>query len=859
MMDSVKAGSSCHEAAGGRVRCGLCPSCIFDPSPPDHARGSRTASDEFKRKFVLELLLRCRDVPALESIQAALEVTTWTLFAYSRSRRPVFPEEYPSRGSHGRQDGGPRGLDVSGIRRWFDGSPHWLKSSYILSLCDAELLRTVYNLASTLLVRHRRGFLRVNASETNEDSEDSEDPALMVVPGASKSLSGVSRYKDFIGCLPVDLAKRILGLLEEHTLKRCKKVSSYWRHLAQETMEEIKFRRKLQDQMKDMMKRCSSIHRVSPTYANFVDVLVPLKEEEEDGTSAGHTVRTFEAAYANIKTKPVKMEERNVYCCVYFTKVLLEKEDPWRVLDFRGGALMAMGSKDRVVHLFHVGLDAQHVAVLKGHLGSVRAVLLCEDRGLLITGGCDASIRCWSLKTDRCETVFYGHTGTVSCLDVHAGRLVSGAKDRSVKVWCLNTRKRLAGLFFKHPSWVRCVRIRGTTVYSSCDQGLVKIWSVEHAALLRVIGAHGSPVKCLFCDDWHLLSGDTNGRVMAWSTNCAAIDCLMTFDHPMEVRSLTLMYLRVITSCVNGKIRIFNFLTGDRLEEITAETEAGGLLSLHVHDDRMLVNSTHGVKLYQFAKVFWDYADSDAQGQTPAALLGAGDAAQRPLVHSTKTRRAQLLSRSGSVCLQAKERCESAEPSVAVSEKAARERMRKRGPHHPPTRDAILLRLNAIQKARCTDQASINMENNARLRDSWGPPDRLQDPPQLTQDPPGADPWRAVPPQLGYSWKYLALPQERKQEMLAIAGLLCTRWEIMGTVRRDGDVLRGMFHTGTSTLSGQEAAVPVSARPPCPSQSEPELLFAVMMMISRTIMNQYKRLHPDPICSQSCQTAVIHH
>lgn len=33
----------------------------------------------------------------------------------------------------------------------------------------------------------------------------------MVVPGASKSMSGVKRYVDFIGCLPVDLSSRILG------------------------------------------------------------------------------------------------------------------------------------------------------------------------------------------------------------------------------------------------------------------------------------------------------------------------------------------------------------------------------------------------------------------------------------------------------------------------------------------------------------------------------------------------------------------------------------------------------------------------------------------------------------------------
>ncbi|GLD60120.1 CMT1A duplicated region transcript 1 protein [Lates japonicus] len=44
---------------------------------------------------------------------------------------------------------------------------------------------------------------------------------------------------------------------------------------------------------------------------------------------------------------------------------------------------------------------------------------------------------------------------------------------------------------------------------------------------------------------------------------------------------------------------------------------------------------------------------------------------------------------------------------------------------------------------------------------------------------------------------YLALLRERKQEILAIAGLLCTLWEIMGTVQRDRDAPRAMFHIST--------------------------------------------------------------
>lgn len=44
------------------------------------------------------------------------------------------------------------------------------------------------------------------------------------------------------------------GLLDEHTLRRCQKVSQSWQHLAKETKEEIKFRGNFQHQVEAMMK-----------------------------------------------------------------------------------------------------------------------------------------------------------------------------------------------------------------------------------------------------------------------------------------------------------------------------------------------------------------------------------------------------------------------------------------------------------------------------------------------------------------------------------------------------------------------------------------------------------------------------
>ena len=57
----------------------------------------------------------------------------------------------------------------------------------------------------------RKGAWVRKGTPWEDPGSDSEDPALMVTPRSSASLSGVGRYRDFLRCLPVHLAKRILG------------------------------------------------------------------------------------------------------------------------------------------------------------------------------------------------------------------------------------------------------------------------------------------------------------------------------------------------------------------------------------------------------------------------------------------------------------------------------------------------------------------------------------------------------------------------------------------------------------------------------------------------------------------------
>ncbi|KAK2876194.1 hypothetical protein Q8A67_020290 [Cirrhinus molitorella] len=636
---------------------------------------------------------------------------------------------------------------------------------------------------------------RTKCQDSDSDYSDDPDPALTVVPRSSKSLSGVSRHRDFIRSLPVDIAKRILGLLDKVSLYNCRHVSMHWQCLTEEVLTEIEVKKSVEKQA--MILQGNSTSKINPVYAKICEVVVPISEGDkcfQHGDSfPKHKLlqeQDLDSVYKGFKTKTIQMEERNVYCGVYNISVLLEREDPSRVMHYAGGQLVAVGSKDRTVRLLHVPSLKEIPPVIQGHAGSIRAVLVCEDRDLIISASYDLSIRCWNLKTGVCMMVFHGHFGTINCLDLYEDRLVSGAKDCRVKVWNLLTGKCVENLKFKHLKPIMCVKINETLVISSCAGGHIRIWSMETASLTRQISGHKGPVLCLCIDQWHILSGGSDGVVKAWSTISSFKKCLRTFQHPKEVLTMSFLFLRIITGCMDGKIRIFNFLTGDCLRVIKTNMKQCPVLSLHTHDNTVVVNTRSSILMLQFAEVNWDYSSSalrnffeqshvspenehrsadrmtrgsssrlksrshyfkrlstpsmqlaqDAQQEStrvatwrqlsrvsispqsefhtrPRSVLSAG----RP-VSGCKNFQNRIIETQITSTSSLDEKTSDTKRSVlSRSEKAARDRVRKRGPHHPMTQDLILLRTSSAQQGQYSDLARSNMELNARVRDAWGP------------------------------------------------------------------------------------------------------------------------------------------
>ncbi|XP_023616898.1 CMT1A duplicated region transcript 1 protein isoform X7 [Myotis lucifugus] len=403
--------------------------------------------------------------------------------------------------------------------------------------------------------------------------------------------SGASKYRDFIRQLPIHISKYILSMLDKSTLNRCAAVSQHWAALAKKVKKDFSIHSFIHNQI--ALLQGSYTKGIDPTYACKLFVPVPKMTDEIKRTRAKNqkwklrtkTDNSLWTAYQNQEIQQIQMEERNVFCGTYNIHILSDTWDRNRIIHYSGGDVVAVSS-NRKIQLLDV-LQAKEIPVqFRGHTGSIRALFVCEEENVLLSGSYDLSIRYWDLKSGACIRIFTGHQGTITCIDLYNKMLVSGAKDCQVKEWDINTGKCLKT--FKHKDPILAIKINDTYIVSSCERGIVKVWHIVMAQVVKILSGHEGAVKCLCFDQWHLLSGSVDGLVMAWSMVGKYERCLMAYKHPKEVLHVALLFLRVISACADGKIRIYNFLNGNCLKVMKANGRGDPVLSFFIGGNRVI-------------------------------------------------------------------------------------------------------------------------------------------------------------------------------------------------------------------------------------------------------------------------------
>ena len=149
---------------------------------------------------------------------------------------------------------------------------------------------------------------------------------------------------------------------------------------------------------------------------------------------------------------------------------------------------------------------------LTGHSDWVNTVVATDD-GRVVSGSKDTTLRIWSLQSGKCERILQGHTDAVNSIALAPGRrIVSASSDKTLRVWQVDTgscEKILEG----HTRSVKAVVVTDDGhIVSGSEDKTVRIWQIDTGQCEQVVAGYRGGVDCLALDEETLVySGEGLG------------------------------------------------------------------------------------------------------------------------------------------------------------------------------------------------------------------------------------------------------------------------------------------------------------------------------------------------------------
>ncbi|MBS1988024.1 WD40 repeat domain-containing protein [Candidatus Dependentiae bacterium] len=229
------------------------------------------------------------------------------------------------------------------------------------------------------------------------------------------------------------------------------------------------------------------------------------------------------------------------------------------------------------------------VSILEGHTNWVNCVKQLDD-GRLVSCSKDKTIKIWDLDTNRCVAILEGHTSSVKCIKrLNDGRLVSCSNDNTIKVWDLNTNRCVATLE-GHTDWVNCItQLDDGRLVSGSDDGTIKVWDLDTSRCVATLEGHKHWIRCIkLRKDGRLICGFGDGMIKVWDLNTNR--CVATLEaHTRLVKCIKqLDDGRLASGSDDGTIKVWDLNTNRCV--VTLEAHTRFVSCINQLDDRRLVS-----------------------------------------------------------------------------------------------------------------------------------------------------------------------------------------------------------------------------------------------------------------------------
>ena len=270
-------------------------------------------------------------------------------------------------------------------------------------------------------------------------------------------------------------------------------------------------------------------------------------------------------------------------------------------------------------------LISREIRKLAGHKGRIRGLAFLPDNERAVSVGDDKEFKLWDITTGKLIQDIEGHPANVTSVSVSQDghRALTGCADGQARLWDLETMKVLKVLKGHARPIVSVILSRdGKTGLTAADDGSIRRWDLKIGVASKIVSGPGTGTSiAISADEKTIAAANSNGQVLVqrategctlighssgavggiaftpdnskivtasddgtmrlWNlSNCKEIHRFDGDGTSFESVSVTNDGRYAIAGNIDGKLYLWDLQTGDKVNEILAETSINQILAL---------------------------------------------------------------------------------------------------------------------------------------------------------------------------------------------------------------------------------------------------------------------------------------
>lgn len=246
----------------------------------------------------------------------------------------------------------------------------------------------------------------------------------------------------------------------------------------------------------------------------------------------------------------------------------------------------------------------------------------------LWTASTDKTIICWNLKNGTPNTLFQGHTDTVSCLKIRDSLLYSASYDRTIRIWDLNEKhKHCIDVIPDQENWLTSLELWKNFIICAGYAKNINIYDLTTKQKVRTFIGHTKRIESLLVDDCVLYSSSVDGAVKLWDLEQGI--CIRTLHARDQCLSVNIWNEKFIIIGQQEDVICWNLETYDsnKLENnddthnVTQQHAVFVGLSVYCIYDFLLIGWNRGKKRFEFWNMYNTlFQNSDSNSEYPKLI-----------------------------------------------------------------------------------------------------------------------------------------------------------------------------------------------------------------------------------------------